>query len=117
MGKQKRMVQSIGQSGIFYSTVFKYLKRDYGNPTVVSYLKLKALFDLPQLQAKNEPAIRSFQQELKTTVIWLSLMEYHSSIRSTDNTTKAVTHLQNYLRNKFYEEFKGNDIDENKVDL
>ena len=70
------MVQSIGQSGIFYSTVFKYLKRDYGNPTVVSYLKLKALFDLPQLQAKNEPAIRSFQQELKTTVIWLSLMEY-----------------------------------------
>ena len=64
------MVQSIGQSGIFYPTILKCLKRDNGN-TVVSYLKLKELFDHPQLQAKNKPAIRSFQQQLKTTVIWL----------------------------------------------
>ena len=54
------MVQSIGQSGIFYPTVLKYLKRDYGNPTVISYLKLKELFDQPQLQAKNKPVIRVF---------------------------------------------------------
>ena len=111
------MVQSIGQSGIFYPTVLKCLKRDYGNPTVVSYLKLKELFDQPQLQAKNKPAIRSFQQQLKTTVIWLSSMGYHSAIQSTDKITKAVTRLPNYFRNKFYKEFKSNNIDENKVDL
>ena len=44
-GEAKRMVQSIGESGIFYQTVSKCLKRDYGNPTVFSYLKLKELFD------------------------------------------------------------------------
>lgn len=116
-GEAKRMVQSIGQSGIFYATVLKCLKRDYGNPTVVSYLKLKTLFDAPQLQPQNKPAIRSFQQQLKTTVIWLSSMGYHSAIKSIDNITKAVTRLPNYLRNKFYKEFSNTDIDENKVDL
>ena len=115
-GEAKRMVQSIGQSGIFYPTILKCLKRDYGNPTIVSYLKLKELFDQPQLQAKNKPAIRSFQHQLKTTVIWLSSMGYPSAIQSTDNM-KAVTRLPNYLRNKFYKEFKSNDIDESKVDL
>ena len=109
-GEERRMVQSIGQSGIFYPTILKCLKRDYGNPAVVSYLKLKELCDHPQLQAENKPAIRSFQQQLKTTVIWLSSMGYHSAIRSTDNITKAVTRLPNYLRNKFYKEFKSNDI-------
>ena len=107
------MVQSIGQSDIFYPTVLKCLKRDYGNLTIVSYLKLNELFNQPQLQAKNKP---DFQQQLKTTVIWLSSMGYHSAIRSSDNITKAVTRLPNYLRNKFYKEFKSNDIDE-KVDL
>ena len=75
------------------------------------------MFDQPQLQAKNKPAIRSFQLQLKATVIWLSSIGYHSAIRSTDNITKAVTRLPNYLRNKFYKEFKSNDIHENKVDL
>ena len=46
-GEAKRMVQSIRQSGIFYPTVLKCLKRDYGNLAVVSYLKLKELFDQP----------------------------------------------------------------------
>ena len=44
-GEAKRMVQSIGESGIFYRTVLKCLKRHYGNPTVFSYSKLKELFD------------------------------------------------------------------------
>ena len=111
------MVQSIGQSDIFYPTVLKCLKQDYGKPTIVSYLKLKTLLHQPQLQAKNKPAIRSFQQQLKATVIWLSSMGYHSVIRFTENISKVVTRLPNYLRNKFYKEFKVDDIDENKVDL
>ena len=44
-------------------------------------------------------------------------MGYHSAIRSTDNITKAVTRLPNYLHNKFYKDFKSNGIDKNKVDL
>ena len=56
------MVQSIGQSGICYAIVLKFLKLDYRKPTVVSYLNLKELFNQPQLQAKNKPAIRRFKQ-------------------------------------------------------
>ena len=67
------------------------------------------------MQAKNKPAIRSFRQQLKTTIKCLSSMGYLSAIQSTDNITKAVT--PNYLRNKFYKEFKSNNIAENKVDL
>ena len=44
-------------------------------------------------------------------------MGYHSAIRSTDDITKAAACLPNYLRSKFYKEFKSNDIGENKVDL
>ena len=44
-------------------------------------------------------------------------MGYHSAIQSTDNISKAVARLLNYLRNKFYKEFKSNSIDENKSDL
>ena len=74
------MVEFIWQSGIFYPTVLKCLKRDYGNRTVVSNLKPKKLFNQPQFARKNKPAIRSFQQQLKTTVTWLSSMGYHSAI-------------------------------------
>ena len=110
----KRMVLSIEQSGILYTTVLKYPKWDYGNPTVVSYLKLNALFDQPQLPAKNKPPIRSFQQHLKTCVIWLSSVAYQSAIWSTDKISKAVTRLPNYLPNKFYKESKGNDSDKKR---
>ena len=91
------------------------LKQDY--PTVVSYLKLKALFDQPQLHAKNKPAIRSFQGHSKTNVIWLSSKGCRPEIGSIDNITKPVIRLPHYLRKKFYKEFKGNDIDEKKVDF
>ena len=79
--KAKRMVQSTGKSDIFYRTVLKCLKRDYGNPTIAPNLKVKALFNQPQLQTKkNKPAIRSFQQQLKTSVIRVSSMGYRSAI-------------------------------------
>ena len=116
-GEAKKMLQSTGHSSVFYSTDLKCLKWDHGNPTFALYLKLKALFNQPQVQTKNNPAIRSFQQQLKKPEIWLSSMGYHSVILSTDNITKAVTHFPKYLRNKFIKEFKGNDIDKNKADF
>ena len=45
----KKMIQCIWKSGIVYPTLSKCLKRDYGNPTIALYLKLKALFKQPQL--------------------------------------------------------------------
>ena len=87
-GEAKQTVQSVGQNGIFYASVLKTLKRDFGNSTVVSYLELKALFDLPQLNPQDKLAIRSFQQQLKATIIWLSSMGYHSAIQSIEVSTK-----------------------------
>ena len=75
------------------------------------------MFDQPQLHAKNKPAIRSFQGHSKTNVIWLSSKGCRPEIGSIDNITKPVIRLPHYLRKKFYKEFKGNDIDEKKVDF
>lgn len=44
-------------------------------------------------------------------------MGYHAAVQSTDNIMKAETRLPNHLCNKFYKEFKGNDIDGNKAGL
>ena len=46
-GEAKRVVTSVGQSGIFYASAFTTLKRNFGNPVVVSYMKLKTVVDLP----------------------------------------------------------------------
>ena len=42
-GDAKRSIQSIGSSGIFYATALKALKRDYGNPIIVSHLRVKSI--------------------------------------------------------------------------
>ena len=47
-GDAKRSVESIGRNGIFYATTLKCLKLEFGNPNVVTHLKLKSLFDQPQ---------------------------------------------------------------------
>ena len=48
-GKTKWVVTSVGQSGIFYASGLNNLKRNFGNPEVVSYMKLNTVVDLPQL--------------------------------------------------------------------
>ena len=40
-GEAKRSVESIGRNDIFYATTLKCLKREFGNPNVVTHLKLK----------------------------------------------------------------------------
>ena len=101
-GEAKKAVYSIGTSGIFYATALKTLKRDFGNPVVVSHLKLKAVLDLPQLPWNDRISLRRYHQELNTTITWLSSMGYHSAIESTENLVKAVSRLPHYLRNQFY---------------
>ena len=47
-GEAKKSVKTVGTNGYFYATALKVLKRDFGNPLVVSHLKLKKLFDQKQ---------------------------------------------------------------------
>ena len=44
-GDAKKAFISIGTNSIFYAAALKTLKREFGHPTGVKNLKLKALFD------------------------------------------------------------------------
>ena len=43
-GEVKQTVMSIGRNGLFYATAMKTLKRNFGNPMVVSFFKTKISF-------------------------------------------------------------------------
>ena len=66
-GDTKRSIQSIGSSRIFYATALKALKRDYGNPIIVSHVRIKSLLEFPPIKI----ALRNFHQKLKITITWL----------------------------------------------
>ena len=67
-GKAKRLVTSVGQSGIFYASALKTLKRNFGNPVVVSYMKLKTVLDLPHLPPNHYNGLRAYYQTLKAAI-------------------------------------------------
>ena len=105
-GEAKRTVISIGRNGLFYATAMKMVKSNFGNPMVVSFLKLKSVLDLPQITNKNRAGLRAFNQQLKSVITWLNSMGDASAINSIENTTKAITRLSRYLRSKFYKTSK-----------
>jgi len=79
-GNAKRSVSSIGTNGIFYAAALKSLKHDFGNPFVVSHMKLKSLFEKPQINNNDRTSIRQFHQELKcvnTSKHQIILPTYH----------------------------------------
>ena len=71
-GEAKRKVISIGRNGLFYATAMKTLKSNFGNPMVVSFLKLKVLFDLTQVTNENQAGLRTFHQQLISVIMWLN---------------------------------------------
>ena len=101
-GEAKRSVESIGRNDIFYATTLKCLKREFGNPNVVTHLKLKSLFGQPQIKAADHASLKLYHQKLKSTNTWLVSMRYTSTLTSIENITKAVQRLPNYLRQTFY---------------
>ena len=79
-GDAKRVVSAIGRNGLFYATALKALKREFGNPCTVSFLKLKAVLGQSQIQTDNQKGIKQFHQQLKTVITWLTSMGYFSCI-------------------------------------
>ena len=61
-GEAKWPVISIGRNSLFYATTMKTLKSNFGNPMVVSFLKLKSVLDLPQITNENRAGLRAFHQ-------------------------------------------------------
>ena len=75
----------------------KTLKSNFGNPMVVSFLKLKSVLDLPQITNENRAGLRAFHQQLKSVITWLNSMGDTSAINSIENTTKAIARIPSYL--------------------
>ena len=96
-GEAKRVVSAVGQDGIFYASALKFLKREFGNPLMVSYLKLKEVLELPQIQFDDQNSLRNYHQKLKTIVTWYKTMGYDGALKSVENVTKAIMRLPKYL--------------------
>ena len=101
-GEAKRVIEAIGKSGRFYATALKTLKRDFGNPVLVSHAKLKLLFDQPQIKGADRMSLRRFHQHLKINNTWLLSMSYDTPILSKENLTKAILRLPTFLRREFF---------------
>ena len=56
-GEVKKEKESVGTNSMFYATVLETLKHEYGNPLLFSYLKLKKLFDQPQIKNQDWTAL------------------------------------------------------------
>ena len=67
-GDAKRVVSAIGRNGLFYATALKALKREFGNPYAVSFLKLKAVLDQSQIQTDDQKGFEQFHQQLKQSL-------------------------------------------------
>ena len=102
-GEVKKEIESIVSNRMFYATSLKILKREYGNPLLISRLKLKKLFDQPQIKNQDRTALHEYQHHLKCSNTWFLSMCYYDAISSTESLAKAVKRLSNYLRQKFYE--------------
>ena len=86
-GDAKCAVAAEGHNELFYASALKLLKQDSGNPLVVSYKKVKGVLDQPQIQPNDKTSLQRYHQSLRSTVIWLKSMGYHSGIQSVENLT------------------------------
>ena len=96
-GEEKRVVTSVGQRGIFSASALKTMKHYFGNPIVVSYMKLRTILDLPQLPPNDYNGLCAYHQTLKTTIPWLVYMGHNAAIKSTESVPKAVVRLPKYM--------------------
>ena len=116
-GEAKRFVESIGCDGIFYATALKSVKRDFGNPALVSHLKIKSVFNQHQLKPNDKIGLRTYHQQIKIANPWLLSMGYQNPILFCENLYKAVTLLPNYLRTQFYKATRDCDLTDGTTNL
>ena len=105
-GEAKKSVESIGCEGIFCATVLKSLKQDFGNPVLVSHLKIKSIFDQPQIKPSDKIGLRKYHHQIKIINTWLLSMGYEDLILSYENLSKAVTHLPTNFEHSFSKPLK-----------
>ena len=84
------------------------LKRNFGNPQLVTFLELKSVLDPPQISSDDHTGLRSFPQQLKSLNTWLESIDNICSADSTEYISKTVISLPENLRLQFYKDLKEN---------
>ena len=116
-GDAKKAIQSIGSSDLFYASALKTLKRDFGNPLLVATLRMKRLFDKPQINGRDRNALRDFHQQLKMNNTWLMSMEYDIPLLSSESLTKDVMRLPYSLRQEFFKATRDYNLIDGSVNI
>ena len=116
-GEAKRVIETIGNTERFYATALKTLKRDFGNPLLISHAKVKLLCDQPQIKSADRISLRRFHQKLKINNAWLLSTGYCTPILSNDNLTKAIMRLPSFLRRDFFKATKNSNMLDGSVNL
>ena len=88
-GRPEMQVESIGKSGVFYTTALNTLKRDFANASTFAYMKTKLLLYRSKLKNNDRISLKDFQQQLKCHITWLQSMGYQSVLKSPEYLTKA----------------------------
>ena len=84
---------------------------------MVSYLRVKSLFEFPTVKHNDRTALQNFHQKLKITITWLKSIGYEIPIKSNENLAKAFLCLPCNIRNEFYKVTCNLDILDGDVDL
>ena len=116
-GPAKKSVEAIGSNSLFYATAFKALKKDFGNPLLISHLRLKDIFDKPQIKANDRISLKQYLQKIKLNNTWLKSMGYNAPLISIENVTRAVKRLPYRLRQKFYNHSKVYNLTDGSITL
>ena len=97
-GEAKKAIEAVGTCGLFYASALKTLKREFGKTLLVSYLRLKSIFNKPQIKANDRSVLGEFHQQIKLNTTWLSSLGYIKPVYSYDSVTKAILRLPFHLR-------------------
>ena len=99
--EEKRVIAAIASNGIFHPTALKTVKKNFGDPLLVVRLKVKAVFDCPQIKANDKIVLRNYQKHLKICNSWLCSIGYKTPLLSSEIITKALICLPDNVRNDF----------------
>ena len=72
----------------------------------MSHVKLKKLFDQKQINIKDKLGLRSFHQQLRICISWLSSIGYDAPLNSSENLVKALSVLPVKYQSKFFKHTK-----------
>ena len=102
---------------MFYASASKILKKEFGDTLLVTHLRLKPMFNKPQMKPNNRSALQEFHQQIKLNITWLSLLGYKRALYSYDSVTKTTRRLPFNLRKEFCKDTKDVSLTDGTLNL